>query len=120
MCHVNSPFNEYSRSFRVSKDSQKSFCALCVLQSAQQARVKWRVSSFCYLFCSYARFFFLRFFADSTIKFDFVLTPRVLRKKGGVFFFCVDEIKRTNAPFRKRCVIRAAFLGRRAFISIVF
>ena len=23
-----------------------------------------------------------------------------------VFFFCVDEIKRTNAPFRKRCVIR--------------
>ena len=32
----------------------------------------------------------------------------------------MDEIKRTNAPFRKRCVIRAAFLGRRAFISIVF
>lgn len=66
------------------------------------------------------KIFFLRFFADSTIKFDFVLTPRVLRKKGGVFFFCVDEIKRTNAPFRKRCVIRAAFLGRRAFISVVF
>ena len=65
------------------------------------------------------KIFLLRFFADSTIKFDLVLTPRVLRKKGGVFF-CVDEIKRTNAPFRKRCVIRAAFLGRRAFISIVF
>ena len=45
--------NEYYRSFRVSKDLLLlSFCALICAKERAQARVKWRVASFCYLFCS--------------------------------------------------------------------